>query len=50
MTYSMKTGNKLEGDSNFKAWNSRIDLILSKKKFLDIVKGKIMEPRFEEGK
>jgi hypothetical protein len=50
MTYSMKSENKLEGASNFKAWKTRIDLILSKNKVLDIVKGKIMEPQFEEGK
>jgi uncharacterized protein YkvS len=39
----------LYGDSNFRAWNTRIDLILSKNKVLDIVKGKIVEPEFEEG-
>jgi hypothetical protein len=46
----MKSENKLEGDSNFRAWKTRIDLILSKNKVLDIVKGKIMEPQFEAGK
>jgi hypothetical protein len=46
MTYSMK----LEGASNFRAWKTRIDLILAKNKVLDIVKGKIVEPQFEEGK
>jgi hypothetical protein len=46
MTYSMKSKNKLEGASNFKAWKTRIDLILAKNnKVLDIV-----EPQFEEGK
>jgi hypothetical protein len=50
MTYSMKSENKLEGVSNFKAWKIRIDLILAKNKVLDIVKGKIMEPEFETGK
>jgi hypothetical protein len=50
MTYSMKSENKLEGDSNFKAWKTRIDLILAKNKVLDIVKGKIMEPQFEARK
>jgi hypothetical protein len=50
MTYSMKSENKLEGASNFRAWKTRIDLILIKTKVLDIVKGKIMEPQFEEGK
>jgi hypothetical protein len=46
----MKSENKLEGASNFGAWKTRIDLILAKNKVLDIVKGKIMEPIFEEGK
>jgi hypothetical protein len=46
----MKSKNKLEGDSNFIAWKKRIDLILSKNKVLDIMKGKIVEPQVEEGK
>jgi hypothetical protein len=45
MTYSMKSENKLDGASNFRAWKTRIDLILAKNKVLDIVK-----PKFEEGK
>jgi hypothetical protein len=50
MTYSMKLENNLDGDSNFRASKIRIDLILAKNKVLDIVKGKIVEPEFEEGK
>jgi hypothetical protein len=50
MTYSMQLENKLDGDSNFKAWNTRIDLIRAKNKLLDIVKGNIVELEFEEGK
>jgi DNA integrity scanning protein DisA with diadenylate cyclase activity len=50
MTYSMKSKNKLDRASNFKAWNTRIDLILAKNKVLNIVKEKIMERVFEEGK
>jgi hypothetical protein len=50
MTYSMKSENKLDEDSNFKAWKTRIELILAKNKVLDIMKGKIVEPEFEEGK
>jgi hypothetical protein len=46
----MKLENKLDGASNFRAWKTRIDLILAKNKVLDIVKGKIMESKFEEGK
>jgi hypothetical protein len=46
----MKSENKLNGASNFRAWKTRIDLILAKNKVMDIVKGKIMEPYFEEGK
>ena len=44
MTYSMKSENKLDGSSNFRAWKKRIYLILAKNKVLDIMKGKIMEP------
>jgi hypothetical protein len=40
----MKSKNKLDGASNFRAWKTRIDLILAKNKVLDIVK-----PEFEEG-
>jgi hypothetical protein len=40
----MKSENKLEGASNFRAWKTRMDLILAKIKVLDIMKGKIMEP------
>ena len=50
MTYFMKSKNKLDGASNFRAWKTRIDLILAKNKVLDIVKGEIMKPEFEEGK
>jgi hypothetical protein len=50
MTYSMKSENKLEGASKLRAWKTRIDLTLSKNKVLDILKGKIVEPQFEEGK
>jgi outer membrane PBP1 activator LpoA protein len=50
VTCSMKSKNKLERASNFRAWKTRIDLILAKNKVLDIVKEKIMEPQFEEGK
>jgi hypothetical protein len=50
MTYSMKSENKLDGASNFRAWKTKIDLILAKNKVLDIVKGKIVKPKFEEGK
>jgi hypothetical protein len=46
----MKSENKLEGASNFRAWKTKIDLILAKNKVLDIVKGKIVEPQFDEGK
>ena len=38
MNYSMKSKNKLDGASNFRAWKKRIDLILAKNKVLYIVK------------
>jgi hypothetical protein len=50
MNYSMKLENKLYGASKFRVWKTRIDLILSKNKVLEIVKGKVMELEFEEGK
>jgi hypothetical protein len=50
MTYYMKSVSKLDGASNFRAWKTRIELILAKNKVLDIEKGKIMKPEFEEGK
>jgi hypothetical protein len=50
MTNSMKSENKLDGASKFRAWKTRIDLILAKNKVLDIVKGKIVKLEFEEGK
>jgi hypothetical protein len=50
MSYYMKSENKLEGASNFRACKTRIDLIFSKNKVLDIMKGNIVEPQFEEGK
>jgi hypothetical protein len=49
MTNSMKSKKKLDGASNFRAWKTRIDLILAKNKVLDIMKGKIVKPEFEEG-
>jgi hypothetical protein len=50
MNYSMKSENKLDGASKFRAWKKRIDLILAKNKVLYIMKGKILELEFEEGK
>jgi hypothetical protein len=49
MTNSIKFKNKLDGDSNFISWKTRIDLILAKNKVLDIVKGKIVKSEFKEG-
>jgi hypothetical protein len=49
MMNSMKSENKLDGASNFRAWKTRIDLILARNKVLDIVKGKIMKLEFKEG-
>jgi hypothetical protein len=50
MNYSMKSENKLYGAYNFRAWKKMIDLILAKNKMLDIMKGNMVEPNFEEGK
>ncbi len=43
----MKGENKLEGASNYKAWEKRIDIILEKNKVLDLVKGKVKNPTNE---
>jgi hypothetical protein len=45
----MKSENKLDGAFKFRAWKTRIDLILAKNKVLDIVKGKIVKTEFKEG-
>lgn len=50
MATSMKTENKLEGASNYRAWKKRIDLILAKHKVLDFVLGKVKEPVDVTGK
>jgi hypothetical protein len=49
MMNSMNSENKLDGASNFRAQKTSIGLILAKNKVLDIVKGKIVKPEFEEG-
>jgi hypothetical protein len=46
----MKLENKLYGSYNFRAWKTRINLILSKNKVLDIMKGNIVKPELEEAK
>jgi len=46
----MKSENKLEGTTNFRAWKTRVNLILAKSKVLDIVKGNVVEPQCEQGK
>lgn len=46
----MKAKNKLEGATNIRAWKTRIDLVFSRNKALDIVKEKVTEPDDEAGK
>ena len=50
MGSSMKSKNKLERVTNFRAWKTRIDLILVKNDLLGIVKVKVTEPSYNEGK
>jgi hypothetical protein len=50
MASSMKSENNLEGVSNFRAWKTRIDLIIAKNKVMDMVKGKIKELQYDAGK
>jgi len=40
----MKAENKL-GATNFRAWKTRIDLLLAKEDLLRIVKGMVIEPK-----
>lgn len=47
MSSSMKSENNLEGASNFRAWKTSVDLIHAKNKFIDIVKGKVFEPKVQ---
>lgn len=46
----MNYENKLEGASNYKAWKKRIEIILAKHKFLDLIKGKFKKPIGDVGK
>ncbi len=46
----MKSENKLKGATNFRAWKTRIDLILAKNDLLGIVKGKVTKSLVNEGK
>lgn len=50
MASTMKLENKLEGVTNFRAWNTRIELNLTREDLLEMVQGKITEPTNEAGK
>jgi hypothetical protein len=45
----MKLENKLEGASNFRAWKTRIDLILAKNKVLDTIMEKFKDNEYHSG-
>lgn len=45
MTSFCKEGNKLDGSSNFQAWNKIIDLVLIENEVIDYVLGKVTEPK-----
>ena len=49
MAPTMKSENKLEGATNFKAWKTRINLILAREDLLEIVQGKVTKPTYEAG-
>ena len=40
----MKGENESEGASKYRAWKKRINLILEKRNFLDLVQGKVKKP------
>ena len=44
MSNTIKGENKLEGASNYMSWKKRIDIILEKKKVLDLFKAKVKNP------
>ena len=50
MNSFMKTENKLQGATNYRAWKSRIEIILARHKVLGIVLGKVTEPTDQAGK
>lgn len=50
MDCTMKFENKLEGDSNFIAWKTMIDIIISNKNVLYIVKHNVVEMTNNVGK
>jgi len=45
-----KTKNKLEGATDYRAWQARIVLVLSRHKILGFVRGKVAEPTDQAGK
>ena len=47
MSNSIKGENKLEEKSNFRSWKKRIDLILEKRKVLNLVKRNVNKPTEE---
>lgn len=44
MESSLKSENKIQGASNFRAWKTRMDLILARNKVLELVQGKVKKP------
>ena len=50
MKNSMKTENKLQRASNYRAWKKRIDLILEKNKVLTLVLEKVKKTTDEAKK
>ena len=46
----MKSKNKFQGASNFRARETRMDLILARNKVLELVQGKVKEPTDGVGK
>lgn len=47
---TMKSENKLEGATNYRAWKKRIDLIFAKHKVLNLVQVKVKKPIDDAGK
>lgn len=50
MAPTWKEGNKLNGETNFKAWKKRINLILEEHDVLQYVKEKVYQVEYDVGK
>jgi len=50
MASSIKFESKIQGETKFRAWKTRMNLILARNKVLELVQGKVREPTNDVGK